>query len=155
MSDLTDARRVLDRVDRQLVELLSQRLETVAEIAKIKADGLSFLRDHDRESELLGRIEGVDDLVVPTLGVFQGSNDPAFPIPQQRVLQFDPAKGVLEYRYRGEASGLAAMRLTEFADELSSDSVAPGGGSVAAMLTSAAKTAFGAGRFDLAGLVGE
>ena len=46
---------------------------------------------------------------------------------------FDPAKNILEYRYRGEASGLAAMRLTEFADELSSDSVAPGGGSVAAL----------------------
>jgi chorismate mutase / prephenate dehydratase len=59
MTDLTDARRVLDRVDRQIVELLSQRLETVAEIASIKADGLNFLRDHDRESELLARIDGL------------------------------------------------------------------------------------------------
>jgi len=58
MSDLTDARRILDQVDRQLVELLHRRLETVAEIAQIKADGLTFLRDHDRESELLARIEG-------------------------------------------------------------------------------------------------
>ncbi len=58
MTDLTDARLILDRVDRQLVELLHQRLKTVAEIAKIKADGLIFLRDHDRESELLSRIEG-------------------------------------------------------------------------------------------------
>ena len=58
MATLTDARRILDRVDRQLVELLHRRLETVAEIAQIKADGLTFLRDHDRESELLARIEG-------------------------------------------------------------------------------------------------
>jgi len=39
---------------------------------------------------------------------------------------------VIEYRYRGPAKGLAAMSLSEFADELSSDSPAPGGGSVAA-----------------------
>lgn len=58
MADLDDARRDLDAVDRELVELLRRRLETVAEIAQIKAAGLSFLRDHDRETELLGRIEG-------------------------------------------------------------------------------------------------
>jgi chorismate mutase/prephenate dehydratase len=58
MSDLSDARRNLDRVDRELVELLRRRLETVADIARIKAEGLSFLRDHDRESELLARIDG-------------------------------------------------------------------------------------------------
>jgi glutamate formiminotransferase/formiminotetrahydrofolate cyclodeaminase len=46
---------------------------------------------------------------------------------------FDPSAKVIEYRYRGAAKGLVAMRLTEFADELSSDSPAPGGGSVAAL----------------------
>ena len=46
---------------------------------------------------------------------------------------FDPAEKLIEYRYRGAAKGLRAMRLTEFADELSSDSPAPGGGSVAAL----------------------
>jgi len=45
---------------------------------------------------------------------------------------FDPHKKVLEYLYRG-APPLASMSLTAFADELSSDSVAPGGGSVAAL----------------------
>jgi chorismate mutase/prephenate dehydratase len=58
MMKLADARRILDQVDRQLVEILRHRLETVSEIAKIKAEGLSFLRDHDRESELLARVEG-------------------------------------------------------------------------------------------------
>lgn len=47
--------------------------------------------------------------------------------------RFDPAEKILEYRYRGARRGLAAMRVHEFADELSSDSPAPGGGSVAAL----------------------
>jgi glutamate formiminotransferase/formiminotetrahydrofolate cyclodeaminase len=46
---------------------------------------------------------------------------------------FDPAEKILEYKYRGAPSGLKVMRLTEFCDELSSDSPAPGGGSVAAL----------------------
>lgn len=46
---------------------------------------------------------------------------------------FDPQQNVIEYKYRGAASGLKAMPLVEFADELSSDSPAPGGGSVAAL----------------------
>jgi len=46
---------------------------------------------------------------------------------------FDPDDKIIEYKYRGAASGLSGMRLTEFADELSSDSPAPGGGSVAAL----------------------
>jgi len=33
-------------------------MDAVAEIARIKEQGLSFLRDHDRETELLARIEG-------------------------------------------------------------------------------------------------
>jgi glutamate formiminotransferase/formiminotetrahydrofolate cyclodeaminase len=46
---------------------------------------------------------------------------------------FDAQQKIIEYRYRGAPKGLKAMRLTEFADELSSDSPAPGGGSVAAL----------------------
>jgi glutamate formiminotransferase / formiminotetrahydrofolate cyclodeaminase len=46
---------------------------------------------------------------------------------------FDPQQKIIEYRYRGAPKGLKAMRLTEFTDELSSDSPAPGGGSVAAL----------------------
>ena len=40
---------------------------------------------------------------------------------------FVPAEKILEYRYRGAPRGLRALRLTEFADELSSESPAPGG----------------------------
>ncbi len=46
---------------------------------------------------------------------------------------FDPRESIIEYKYAGPASGLKAMTLTEFADELASDSMAPGGGSVAAL----------------------
>jgi len=57
MKDLSELREKLDGVDRRLVETLRERLETVAGIAQVKAEGLSFLRDHERESELLQRIE--------------------------------------------------------------------------------------------------
>jgi glutamate formiminotransferase/formiminotetrahydrofolate cyclodeaminase len=46
---------------------------------------------------------------------------------------FDPADKIIEYRYRGAPRGLQAMKLHEFAAELSTDSPAPGGGSVAAL----------------------
>jgi glutamate formiminotransferase / formiminotetrahydrofolate cyclodeaminase len=48
------------------------------------------------------------------------------------VKAFDPAERVIEYRIAAPAA-LAGMTLREFADELSSDSPAPGGGSVAAL----------------------
>ncbi len=46
---------------------------------------------------------------------------------------FVPQNKIIEYRYAGAPSGLAAMTLRDFADELSSSSPAPGGGSVAAL----------------------
>ena len=45
---------------------------------------------------------------------------------------FDAAERIIEYKYRGAPTGLKTMTLMEFADELSSDAPAPGGGSVAA-----------------------
>ncbi len=46
---------------------------------------------------------------------------------------FDPEQKIVEYRYRGEPDGLRYLSLVAFADELSTDSPAPGGGSVAAL----------------------
>jgi len=46
---------------------------------------------------------------------------------------FQPRQKVIEYRYAGEAVGLVAKSVRGFVDELSSDSPAPGGGSVAAL----------------------
>ncbi len=58
MDTLSSLRGKLDEVDRRLLEVLRERLETVAGIARVKAEGLSFLRDHERETELLARVEG-------------------------------------------------------------------------------------------------
>jgi chorismate mutase/prephenate dehydratase len=54
---LEEMRSNLDRIDRRLVETLEERLRAVAEIARLKAEGLPFLRDHEREARLLGRVE--------------------------------------------------------------------------------------------------
>jgi glutamate formiminotransferase/formiminotetrahydrofolate cyclodeaminase len=51
---------------------------------------------------------------------------------------FDAMDKIIEYRYHGAPSGLRAMTLVDFTDELSSDSPAPGGGSVAALCGSLA-----------------
>jgi glutamate formiminotransferase/formiminotetrahydrofolate cyclodeaminase len=50
------------------------------------------------------------------------------------ITPFDPAAKIVEYRFRGEPTGLVHQTLAEFADELSKDSPAPGGGSVAALV---------------------
>jgi glutamate formiminotransferase/formiminotetrahydrofolate cyclodeaminase len=46
---------------------------------------------------------------------------------------FDPGAKIIEYRYRGRPKGLASLAVRAFTDELSVDSPAPGGGSVAAL----------------------
>jgi glutamate formiminotransferase len=48
------------------------------------------------------------------------------------VSPFDPAKKIIEYASKA-ASPLASMRLSAFVDEVSAESTAPGGGSVAAL----------------------
>ncbi len=50
------------------------------------------------------------------------------------LTSFDPAQKIVEYRYKGAPTGLVTETVVEFTDELSSDSVAPGGGSVAALV---------------------
>ncbi len=46
---------------------------------------------------------------------------------------FEANEKIIEYKYRGAPSGLKAMTILEFTEELASDSPAPGGGSVAAL----------------------
>jgi glutamate formiminotransferase len=74
--------------------------------------------------ERMGRSTGVPEAslihtAVRTLGLSE-------------VKPFDPAERVIEYRLAGMAP-LAGMTLRDFVDELSTDSPAPGGGSVAAV----------------------
>ena len=59
MTALDELRSRLDAIDRGLVQTLAERLGTVAEIARVKAAGLPFLRDHEREARLLERAEGL------------------------------------------------------------------------------------------------
>ena len=49
------------------------------------------------------------------------------------VVPFDPEKKIIEHQFRDESAALVGMTLRGFADELSMDSPAPGGGSVAAL----------------------
>jgi glutamate formiminotransferase/formiminotetrahydrofolate cyclodeaminase len=50
----------------------------------------------------------------------------------REISKFDPDHKIIEYRFRNKGR-LASMDCFEFADELASDSPAPGGGSVAAL----------------------
>ncbi|HYM62965.1 MAG TPA: glutamate formimidoyltransferase [Thermoanaerobaculia bacterium] len=73
----------------------------------------------------MGRSSGVPEamlinIAIRTLGLSE-------------VKPFDPNERVIEYRLGGNASPLASMSLRGFADELSADSPAPGGGSVSAL----------------------
>ncbi len=52
----------------------------------------------------------------------------------EEISEFDPAAKIVEYRFRGEQEGLVTESVTAFADVLSKDSPAPGGGSVAALV---------------------
>ncbi len=49
------------------------------------------------------------------------------------VAPFDPQEKIIEYQFGDDESSLRKMTLCDFADELSTDSPAPGGGSVAAL----------------------
>ena len=51
----------------------------------------------------------------------------------REISEFDPDEKIIEYRLAREAASLVSRTVTGFADELSSDSPAPGGGSVAAL----------------------
>jgi glutamate formiminotransferase/formiminotetrahydrofolate cyclodeaminase len=78
---------------------------------------------------LMGRSAGVPEgtlvhVAVQTLGLSE-------------VKAFDPAERIIEYRL-GKPGHLVSMAVREFADELSTDSPAPGGGSVAALVGSLA-----------------
>ena len=54
-----------------------------------------------------------------------------------QVAPFDPPKKIIEYEFRARGP-LASMAVDRFVDEVSSDSPAPGGGSVAALAGSLA-----------------
>lgn len=59
MSELEDLRREIDKTDREILEKLRERLCLAADVGRLKAKGVPFLRDRDREAELLRHVEAV------------------------------------------------------------------------------------------------
>ena len=55
MDTLNELREGLDAAGREIVERLKERLDVVAEVARLKAEGLPFPRDHAREAEVVER----------------------------------------------------------------------------------------------------
>jgi len=92
---------------------------------------LSVLLDAGRHAlAKMGRPTGVPEAhlvrtAVRTLGLSE-------------VKEFDAKERIIEYRLRVAPPRLASMSLRDFVDELSSESPAPGGGSVSALAASAA-----------------
>ena len=77
-----------------------------------------------------GKSQGVpEESVIRTAIQSLGLND---------VSEFDPQKKIIEYQFREFETSLVEMTAREFADETSTDSPAPGGGSVAALCGSLA-----------------
>jgi len=59
MDELEILRQRIDETDRRLLETLAARLAHVAEVGRLKARGVPFLRDLDREARLLARVESI------------------------------------------------------------------------------------------------
>ena len=77
-----------------------------------------------------GKSEGVPESELIRLAIqSMGLND---------VAPFDPAKKIIEYQFKEFEKPLIDMTVRDFADELSTDSPAPGGGSVSALCGSLA-----------------
>lgn len=76
--------------------------------------------------EKMGKNTGIPEKeIIHTAILSLGLNDTS---------SFDPEMRVVEYAIRGEADkGLPSLTISNFIDELSSDSMAPGGGSVSAL----------------------
>lgn len=72
-----------------------------------------------------GRITGVPETDLVSLAILS--------LGLSEIAPFDPSKKIIEYAIAEEGKLLRKMTIAEFADELSSESAAPGGGSVAAL----------------------
>lgn len=95
-------------------------------------------------SELVGLIP--KSALVSAGLYYLGRQGASLGVPESRVIEtaiqslglhdlgaFDPQEKVIEYRVGGGSAALAGMTVSHFVDEVSSESPAPGGGSVAAL----------------------
>ena len=75
--------------------------------------------------EKMGKNTGIPEKeIIHTAVLSLGLNDTS---------SFNPKERIVEYAIRGEEKGLTSLTISNFIDELSSDSMAPGGGSVSAL----------------------
>ena len=75
--------------------------------------------------EKMGKNTGIPEKeIIHTAIISLGLNDTS---------SFNPLSRVVEYAVEGKETGLATLSVSSFIDELSSDSMAPGGGSVSAL----------------------
>ncbi len=75
--------------------------------------------------EKMGKNTGIPEKdIIHTAVLSLGLNDTS---------SFNPKQRIVEYAIRGEEKGLTGLTISNFIDELSSDSMAPGGGSVSAL----------------------
>ncbi|MCK5153562.1 MAG: glutamate formimidoyltransferase [Spirochaetales bacterium] len=75
--------------------------------------------------EKMGKNTGIPEKEIIHIAVISlGLND---------TTPFDPKERVIEYAIQGKEKGLTGLTINSFIDELSSDSMAPGGGSVSAL----------------------
>tara|TARA_Y100000588_G_scaffold393597_2_gene510224 strand:- start:15 stop:1688 length:1674 start_codon:yes stop_codon:yes gene_type:complete len=88
-------------------------------LESIIAAGKYFLKKQKRSTGM--PIKDIIHIAVKSMGL-----DELYP--------FNPNEKIIEYRIKNSLDRLARMQINDFADELSSDSPAPGGGSVSALV---------------------
>ncbi|TYB30490.1 MAG: glutamate formimidoyltransferase [Candidatus Mcinerneyibacterium aminivorans] len=129
MHHVFDAAR--EEANKRGYRVTGSELVGLAPLDAIKQAGEYYLKKQNKICKRYMPIEGqsrgipekeIVDIAIKSLGL----ND---------VTDFNPEEKIIEYKIEKEqdSSKLVDMKITEFADELSSNSPAPGGGSVAAL----------------------
>ncbi|MGB4704428.1 MAG: glutamate formimidoyltransferase [Candidatus Saccharicenans sp.] len=107
----------------RLAEKLGVRVTGSEIVGLVPLEALLMAGRHYLEKQ--GKSPGVPEKELVRIAIRSlGLND---------IVPFDPAKKIIEYQFPADEKSLVKMKLDEFADELSMDSPAPGGGSVAAL----------------------
>ena len=113
---------VFDEVIKE-AEKLGLRVTGSELVGLIPKEAMLMAGRHYLEKQ--GKNPGVpEEELIRTAAISLGLND---------VAPFDPAKKIIEYQFKEVENSLLDLNLREFANELSIDSPAPGGGSTAAL----------------------
>ena len=107
-----------EEADKIGLRVTGSELVGLIPLAAMRQAGVHYLQKQGRSTGVPE--EELIDIAVKSLGL----ND---------ISEFDPAKKIIEYRVSEQKGPLVKMDLRDFTNELSIDSPAPGGGSVAAL----------------------